>query len=271
MQYRDTDNYPKAILCTTIIMGALLALCYLLKFSAPALPDEGTGGVLVNFGTSDQGMGTDYMSAEDPSMAENPSKSKPDKVDNVQPTPTSSADNGNAKIVTQSNEDAPEVQSNPKTKVNNNVNTNNLANAKKPVVNQNALYKGKKNNGTGEGDGNTNTPGNQGKAGGTTLTNNYDGNGSGNGGNLLGMPERHFINKPQVNDANRRSGRVVVSIQVDKKGNVISAQAGARGTTITDYALFTRCEQAIMAEKLNPLDNGPDVQVGNVVFVFRVN
>jgi hypothetical protein len=51
------------------------------------------------------------------------------------------------------------------------------------------------------------TPGNQGKTTGTTLTNNYNGTGSGNGGNLTGMPSRNFTSKPAVDDNGRHTGK----------------------------------------------------------------
>jgi len=78
---------------------------------------------------------------------------------------------------------------------------------------------------------------------GSTLTNNYNGTGSGNGG--LQMAQRNFVNKPSVTDDNRRAGKVVVDIRVDKNGNVVYASAGAKGTTITDPGLLQKCEDAV--------------------------
>ncbi len=269
MEYREQNNYPKAFACTAVIMAALFAFCYLLTFSNPPRPEDGTGGILVNYGTTDEGMGNDYMSVEEASKAEKASKDRPDKL-NTDAAEKTNAESSDKKVVSQNTEDAPVITANDK-KPSNTVTTETQKAAAKPTINQAALYKGKANNATGEGDGTTNTPGNQGKTTGTTLTNNYNGTGSGNGGNLVGMPQRNFVSRPVVDDVNHHTGKICVDIQVDKQGTVISAHAGARGTTITDYALFERCEKAVLNSKLNALETAEDVQQGTVVFVFKVN
>ncbi|MFI5158032.1 MAG: energy transducer TonB [Sphingobacteriales bacterium] len=269
MEYREENNYPKAFLATGIILAAIIAMCYFLVFKNPPKQEDGTGGILVNYGTTDEGMGNDYMSTEQPSVAEKANHAPPDKVTHATPTEQKTqVDNSDKKIVTQNNEDAPEVAANSK-KPSNTVATQAKKTVAKPVVNQNALYKGKTNNGTGAGDGTTNTPGNQGKPTGSTLTNNYNGTGSGNGGNL-NLIQRSFVSRPAVTDEKRRTGKVVIDIHVDKNGNVIYAQAG-RGTTITDYDLIQKCENAVKNAKINALDTAPDTQQGTVVFVFKVN
>ncbi len=114
MTYKEENNYPKAFLATGIILAVIIALCYFIVFTSP-LMQEGTGGILVNYGTTDEGMGTDYMSVEQPSMAEKANHTKPDKVTPApeteqKPQPESS----DKKIVTQNTEDAPEVSTNKK-------------------------------------------------------------------------------------------------------------------------------------------------------------
>ncbi len=266
---QEENNYPKAFLLTGIVLGLFLLLAYFIVFSMPPKQQEGTGGILVNYGTTDEGMGKDYMSMEEPAVAERANKSKPDKVKpEAQPTEKVTADNSDKKVVTQTTEDAPEVAPNSK-KPSNTVATKTAVKEAKPQINQNALYKGKKNDGTGEGDGTGSKPGNQGKVNGSTLTNNYNGTGSGNGGTLQ-MEQRSFLTKPSVSDGNHRAGKIVVDIRVDKNGNVVYARAGARGTTISDSDLLQKCETAVLGVKLNASENAPDTQVGTVVFVFQV-
>ncbi|WP_448699947.1 energy transducer TonB [Mucilaginibacter sp. AW1-3] len=266
MEYRES-NYPKAFAATTVIVAILFALCYLLTIGMPTKQPEGTGGILVNYGTTDEGMGDDYMSVEEPSKAEKANKSKPDKI-TTETTEKTNTESSDKKVVTQSTEDAPVVTDNSK-KPSNTVATETQKAASKPTVNQNALYKGKPNNATGEGDGTTNTPGNQGKPNGSVLSNNYNGDGSGNGG--LAMDQRSFVSKPSVDNPKRSSGTVVVDIRVDKNGVVIYARAGAKGTTITDNTLLLKCEQAVYSSRLNASDSAPDTQIGTVVFKFKVN
>jgi len=269
MDYKEENNYPKAFLATGLILAAIIALCYFIAFQSPPKQEEGTGGILVNYGTTDAGMGTDYMSTEQPSVAEKANHTPPDKVTHDQPTEQKTAvENTDKKILTQNNEDAPAVAAATK-KATANVATQATKAVSKPVVNQNALYKGKTNNGTGAGDGTTNTPGNQGKPTGSTLTNNYNGTGSGNGGSL-NLIQRSFVTRPSVTDDHRTAGKIIIEIHVDKSGNVIYAQAG-RGTTISDYDLIQKCEDAVKNAKINALDTAPDTQQGTVVFVFKVN
>lgn len=252
-------------------MTLLIAACYFIVFQNPPKQEEGTGGILVNYGTTDEGMGNDYMSTEEPSVAEKANHTKPDKVTPAPPSEDKPTPQASEKtVVTQNTEDAPEVAAptkKPTTAVATPQPTKAVA---KPVVNQNALYKGKATTGTGQGDGNGNKPGNQGKPEGSTLTNNYNGTGSGNGGNL-NMDQRSFVSRPSVSDDNRQSGKIVVDIEVDKEGNVTKATAGGRGTTISDGVLLKKCEDAVKNSKLNSLDTAPDTQIGKVVFVFKVN
>ena len=269
MEYREQNNYPKAFAATGVILVAIAALCYFIVFTSPPKQVEGTGGILVNYGTSDEGMGTDYTSTEQPSVAPKANHTLPNKLTPAPPTAQKTqVDNSDKKVLTQNNEDAPTVAANSK-KASPTVATQATKAVPKPVVNQNALYKGKASSGTGAGDGTTNTPGNQGKPNGSTLTNNYNGTGSGNGGNL-NLSDRSFVSKPSVSDPHRRAGKIVIDIQVDKNGNVTYAVAG-RGTTMTDYDLIQKCEDAVKNSRVNASETAADTQQGQVTFIFKVN
>ncbi|HEY9004111.1 MAG TPA: energy transducer TonB [Mucilaginibacter sp.] len=267
--YQEENNYPKAFLATGIIMGILIALCYFIVFKNPPPQEMGTGGILVNYGTSKEGMGDDYMSTEEPSKSPRPTHTKATKVTPPTPTPQKTqVEQADKKVVTQTTEDAPEV--NDKTKKTTNAVTTSEPTKKavKQTVDNRALFKGMSSKGNGNGDGTTNTPGNQGNPNGSNLSNNYNGTGSGNGGLALG--NRSWVSRPTVDDNHQRAGKIIVQIQVDKNGNVISATAGAKGTTIVDYDLFNKCKQAALNAKFNPSDNAPDVQVGYITFTFKV-
>ncbi|MDO3624904.1 energy transducer TonB [Mucilaginibacter sp. BT774] len=266
--YQEENNYPKAFLATGIIMGILIALCYFIVFHNPPPQEMGTGGILVNYGTTNEGMGDDYMSTEEPSKSERPNHTKPTKITKAPVTPQKTQEApSDKKVVTQTTEDAPEVKDNAKKPTTAPV-SQAIAKPAKPTLNQNALYKGKPTGGTGNGDGTTNTPGNQGSPNGSNLSNNYNGTGSGNGG--LALANRSWVSRPTVDDNHRTTGVIMVQIQVDKNGNVVSATPGAKGTTVSDYELFNRCKEAALNAKFNPSDNAPDLQVGYIKFTFRV-
>src|ERR1700710_1008940 len=113
MEYREENNYPKAFVATGIILAVLIAACYFIVFQNPPKQEEGTGGILVNYGTVDEGKGSDYMSTEEPSVAEKANNTKPDKVTPAPPTEEKvQADNSDKNVVTQNTEDAPEVTAN---------------------------------------------------------------------------------------------------------------------------------------------------------------
>lgn len=271
MNYQhEENNYPKAFAATGVILAAIMLLCYFIVFHTPPPQEDGTGGILVNYGTVDEGMGNDYMNVEEPSMAENANNTKPDKVTPTPPTEQKSQTDDGDDVLTQNNEDAPEVTPSSK-KPTNTVATTPTKPDKKPTVNSNALYKGPTNGASGEGDGTGSTPGNQGKTTGSTLTNNYNGTGSGNGGSSLAMAQRNFVSKPSIDDNGRHTGKVVVDIRVDRNGNVVYCRAGGRGTTISDSGLLQKCEDAVRNSRLNSLETAPDPQIGQVVFVFKVN
>src|SRR6185437_898568 len=139
MVYQEENNYPKAFLVTGIIMAVLAALCYFIVLMDPPVQEMGTGGILVNYGTTDKGMGKDNTSTEEPSVAEKANHTQPSKVIPAPQTEQKTqVDNSNQKVVTQNAEDAPEVAANSK-KASKSVATEPAKPVKKQVVNQNAL------------------------------------------------------------------------------------------------------------------------------------
>src|SRR3546814_15029825 len=62
----------------------------------------GTGGIIVNYGTSPEGMGDNYMSVDEPSMDPNANNALPDRVvPNETPQPVASQQASDKAIVTQ--------------------------------------------------------------------------------------------------------------------------------------------------------------------------
>ncbi len=266
------NNYPKAIAISIgLVAGFLILSIFYIINRAEPLEEIGTGGIIVNYGTSDVGMGDDYMSVEEVSSDPNANLTVPDKINpNTEVTPSPSNDKiAESDVVTQDFQDAPAVKT--KTATTNTTPTQDKeVKESKPTVNQNALYKGKKSQGTGSGDGTGDEAGNQGKPLGDPLANNYDGTGSGTGGVALSIASRRFVTTPIIKDDGQKSGKVVVEIRVDKNGNVIAAKAGARGTTLPDRDLWDKCESAALGSRFNTLDSAPDTQIGYITFNFKV-
>jgi hypothetical protein len=112
---------------------------------------------------------------------------------------------------------------------------------------------------------------NQKESNGDASPKNYNGTGSGDGGRFLNIQQRNCISRPTVDNPNHLYGKIVVDLLVDKNGTVISAHAGAAGTTVTDSTLLQKCEQAVLNSKFNSSQTAPEKQAGKMYFIFKVN
>jgi hypothetical protein len=266
---KEENNYPKAVAISTAIMVFFLVLSYFIAIGTFQPPVEaGMGGIVVNYGTSVEGMGTDYTSIEEPSADPNANNKMPDKVVPTPQTPQeTSVESSNKEIQTQNSEEAVSINT-KKTKSDAAPNAAVEQKPAKPAINQNALYKGKANKGTGGGDGTGSTPGNQGSINGDPLSTNYGEGGSGFGDTPIAL--RRFTNLETPRDDGQKTGKIAVRLSINKDGIVINAVPGVKGTTLNDRELWEKCRQAVMGARLNQSDNAPDVQVGVVVFNFKV-
>ena len=68
---QESQN-SKAIISTLVLHAMVLGACYFI-FIAGQIPTETIeqGGIVINYGTSDEGMGTDYTSTDEPAIGEN--------------------------------------------------------------------------------------------------------------------------------------------------------------------------------------------------------
>lgn len=273
MQYHqqrmEENNMPKALGISSLVMAGLLAIGFFIVFGQE-IPEYGMGGIVVNYGTSPEGMGDDYMIVDEPSVDENANEVRPDKIDpNTTPIPTPTQQVAEKTIATQDVDDAPAITKTEKPKQNNAEQSTVEKKNATQAVNQNALFKGKKNSGQGGGDGTGSTPGNQGSELGDPLASNYGEGGSGFGNMMLSLSNRRWDVPPNVQDDGQSVGIVEVEFTVDKNGRIVRARQGSR-TTIADYRLVQKCIQAVENAKLNSLANAPDSQVGKVTFRFKV-
>jgi len=267
MNYQEENNYPKAFIATGLILAVMLALCYFIIFKSPPPPDDGTGGILVNYGTTNEGMGKDINSTDEPSVSPKANHTQPTKVTQAQPTEQKTkVTASDQKVVTQNIEDAPEVAANSK-KVSRQVATTPAKLVKKEVVNQAALYKGPSKSGSGLGDGTTNTPGNQGSKNGSPLASNYGEGGSGNG---LQGTQWSFVTYPEIRNTSRTPGTVVVDVTIDANGNIVEAHAD-RKTRMSDLDLIDRAVSAVKNSRLTSSTPAKGVQKSQVVIKFNVD
>lgn len=284
----DAAIRSRSLMLTVLIHGLIfLALLYfVLHTPIPPFPEAGgSGGVLVNIGYVDeatgdvQPMSTNVM--QDPNLV-NPQQ--PVRVEEE-------------KILTSNDVESPvikeAVKKDLKKDIKKNVKTTASVvktvpkiNVPVRVVDPRSLYQGKNNNAQSQGT-STKGSGDQGDRNGDPFSKytgkNGDGNGSGEGtgtgpgkgpgsggGISFDLSGRRLLRKPTIDDKSQETGKVVVSITVDKAGNVTDARPGARGSTTTSSYLFGKAKEAAMKAKFNANPDGTDIQKGTMTFVFLV-
>ena len=259
-----------------LILLFIFLFLWLYKIITPNPPFEfsGEGGMELNFGFYDAGSGNVENSGIGDAtsvVTENSSSTSPTETNSSEEI--ESVENGE---VIETKNEKPEIK-NDATVITPKTNTNDS----KPKENQTIKNFLKNNNkpGNSGGDGNSNTAGNEGDPNGNPNTNglgghgnnpNYIGNGNGGGGTGPGinLAGRKIVTPPcKVNDS-KEEGVVVVTIKVDKSGNVIEADPNGRGTTTSSAVLKSKARQAALCAKFNPSDKFEE-QTGNMVFKFE--
>lgn len=125
-------------------------------------------------------------------------------------------------------------------------------------IDQNALFtKGRVKNGNGgsTGVGEGSGKGSGGEGGGSGISFSLEGRGS--------------TSLPKPTATSTENGTIVVTIMVDQEGNVVSAKAILRGTTLRDTNLWRRCEQAAKKSKFTANPDAPELQGGKITYIFR--
>lgn len=101
-----------------------------------------------------------------------------------------------------------------------------------------------------------------------SLTNSNVERGSGFGETPIAL--RKFTNLVVPADDGLKTGKIAVRISINKNGEVISATPGVKGTTLTDRELWQKCKEAIMGAHLTQSESAPEVQIGVVIFNFKL-
>lgn len=126
--------------------------------------------------------------------------------------------------------------------------------------------------GTGKSQGVTFPGGNQGVPTGDPNASNYGQGGSGSGnqgsGVSFSLSGRSAMLLPKPKYPGNDAGIVVVRITVDSSGNVTSAEAGVRGTTIANQSFLNEARQAALKAKFNVDSSAPAVQQGTITYRF---
>lgn len=249
----------------TIIFHAILvaALIFLALRTPLPLPEE--AGVEVNLGYTDDGMG-DIQPQQLAIGDIAPSASAP-QTENIDDVVTENNDEAPAIKPVERPAPKPVEKPEPRTAVKPEPEPQ-----PQPVVNPDALYKGKQGSSTQGGDqGSTGKPGDQGKTTGTPDGQGYDGTGGAGGGISFSLVGRTSRQLPKPANTFRERGTVVVTIFVNREGRVTRALAGAKGTTTSSSELRLLAERAAMQARFSPKEDAPEEQRGTITYIFELN
>ena len=244
---------PKVIsgICTAVIM-ALIAVV-LLSFGYdppdPPIPEE---GVEVNLGDSDFGSGDDPQPASSASSYSPPAAQNNVATQNAEPTPSLNASARQGNTVNPAVTQQPTVEN------------------KEPEINKNALFTGRRNQNSGSGSqGVSSGTGDQGKANGTLSSNNYTGNGGGNGN--FSLAGRSNIALPKPDYSSNDQGTVVIQIWVNRDGRVVRAEYQPKGSSTSNGYLVGQAKSAAFKARFNPDASAPEEQKGTITYRFIVS
>ena len=252
---KPTKNRRKAIIGTVLFHIALL-LCFIfmgLTYQIPPPPEE---GITINFGYQDFGSGSEQVEQI---------------VEEQEITPQEIVNN-NPVVEDISTQD---IEETPTTKLKEQLEkpkeVNKIEEKKpEPVINTKALYPGKKQNNSNS-QGISEGQGDQGSQDGDPNSNAYTGGGTGTNGIAYQLGGRTIAEIKKPNYDSQQQGKVVVTIRVDRNGKVISATPGAKGSTTTNAYLYSKAKEAALKTTFEANTTAPEIQVGTIIYNFKLN
>lgn len=269
------------LIATTLIHLILLFLFlyFGLTHQVP-IPEE---GILINFGTSAEGMGE--IQPDEPTSASVPdASSTPDPSTSEEQVVTQEmAETIEVEKVDKPQPDPKKIEEERKRKEEERLKKleeERIRKEEEERKKKEQEFKDKMNNvwsNKGGSEGETGKPGDQGDPNGdknaTSHTGTPDGGGDGSGSDkgpsfVLSGRTREKLILPENNT--QEDGKVKVEIIVDRKGNVVRATPGVSGSTTTSQYLYKRAQEAAMKWKFSPNPNAPEEQKGIVTFVFEL-
>lgn len=289
----ETKHQKKSFVITSILYVLLILFLFLagLKYLDP--PPE--SGIAINFGTTDYGSGEEQPTE--------PVKTSPQQ--NIpEPTPqetTETTEEVVENVATQEVEDAPvieekeepeEVKEKPVEEKQEEEQKEEVKEIpeeepveevpeKEPDPQPNkdvtdameSMLSGDEQDGAdAEGEGDDDKPGDKGDPDGDKDARSYYGTGAGiDGDGNYRLGGRKALAKTKYEQDCNETGEVVVRIEVNRNGEVVRADAGAKGTTNTSKCLLEPAERAARNTTFNKDANAPARQVGFIVYVFRLS
>jgi len=258
-------KHRNGLIGTVVFHLSLLMLLFFMAFRTPLpLPEE--QGIMVDFGNTDLGLGNFEPRLSDPARVQpqtatstttQPQENLTQDIEETAALPEKSVTKPAAEISpreTQTQTQSPSAEQS------------------KPVeqertVDPRSLFPGRGDaSSTATSQGEAGGQGNQGSPTGAPNVHVY-GEGIDIGGGLADRGIVGGLPRPVYNV--QEHGVVVVSITVDRNGNVTNATAGARGTTTLNETLRNAAVRAAMQTKFSPNPNRIE-QTGTITYTFKL-
>lgn len=273
----------------TIIFFTIVVVILLYFGFHTQLPLPGEEGILVNFGTEENGAGLIEPQ-------KNIKKTQEVKSEEVKPQAVEKSQEKGEEVLNQDYEDAAAIENKKresekkkrlkekelerqrflekqKRKEEEELQKKKEQDEQQNIINnriKDAFSSGKNENAnTSQSEGVTSGKGNQGSENGFVDSKNRGkGNGLGNKGISFSLKGRNprFLPKPEYNL--QLSGIVVVEVTVDQDGNVVKANPGIKGSTILDATLLNAAQKAALKAKFDVKHNAPTYQKGTITYHF---
>jgi hypothetical protein len=280
MKYLETKHERDSAKLTTLIIVILLLLLFVVGPPYMDPPEE--YGVAVNFGNTDFGKG-DVQPLK-------PVKSEPLKIEEppqpdvskAEPAPSSEAKEevltaDNAEEIAIKKQKEVEAKAKALADAKAKAEADRVAKEKREQEEKkkklDALIGGvsKSEGTTTGGEGNDNKAGDKGQLDGGPYAPSYFGDpGTGSGGVGYGLNGRGKASYQTLKQDCNESGMVIVKIEVNQNGNVISAVPGQKGTTNTAQCLLEPAKKIALSHKWPADSKAPAKQIGFVKVNFNL-
>lgn len=89
-------------------------------------------------------------------------------------------------------------------------------------------------------------------------------------GTSVFLEGRYPVRRPVPNYSCSAEGSVVVGIKVNRKGLVVEAVPGIKGSTTKNKCLLEKSKEAALKTTWQPLLDGPEEQIGKVIYNFSL-
>ena len=257
MAILDSKHKKKSVLFTAIILIAFVwgIFSFGLRYQDPPIEY----GIAINFGTSTTGNNKSKLVSESKlpvqDNQEDIAEEVVEEISNEIPNDEILTQNENTTLIQKPKEVSKPTPKKP---------------SKNTLKAFDDLLKGDTSDGKPTGDGDAIQQGVKGSENGDPASTKYYGNTNKSGDPNYNLAGRAALTKPKEQPNCEEEGRVVVSIEVNKKGKVVRAVSGVKGSTNTADCLLKPAREAALNTNWNADPNAPNIQKGTIIYQFSL-